>query len=218
MEKQNSGFGTAQNAINRAGSFGQQLEDLIVKSKIKFRSDRDDLLMAYWSLVFDYAKGIHCLLNCKFYSAAAALIRPAFEAATLAGKSLVGSEQDIARIRKGRYKVNYEKDGKEIDDAIGHGEVFEPMLKKNRGVLHSFTHSGTLQLHRRFDGNSIGANFSEKEIAGLAGASFAATFLATILVASHFGLKKELEEANELFMKYEGSSRHSPDSPASDFV
>ena len=58
--------------------------------KVVYRTKNDDLLMSYWSLVFDYSKGIVCLLANKFHSPAFALMRPLVEAVTREHIVLVG--------------------------------------------------------------------------------------------------------------------------------
>lgn len=95
--------------IDRAGHFGQRLEDLVYNAakdgKVVYRTNNDDLLISYWSLVFDYSKGIVCLL--KFHSPAFALMRPLVEAVTGEHIVLVGSDDDVKKIRSDRFKVNY---------------------------------------------------------------------------------------------------------------
>jgi hypothetical protein len=46
--------------LDRAGCFGQRLEDLVYNAakdgEVAYRTKNDDLLISYWSLVFDYSK------------------------------------------------------------------------------------------------------------------------------------------------------------------
>jgi len=144
---------TTDGEINRAAHFGQRLEDLVYnkakEGRLVFRTKNDDLLVSYWSMIFDYCKGIGCLLHHKFHSPAFALQRPLIEAVVRAHIVVVGSEEDVDKIRKDRYKVNFDKDGARIDKALGLGSLFEDFLKTSRKVLHSLTHSGTAQLQKR---------------------------------------------------------------------
>ncbi|MGP0018525.1 MAG: hypothetical protein ACLPHP_08155 [Candidatus Sulfotelmatobacter sp.] len=70
---------TIEAEINRAALLGQQLEDLVYnkskEGKLIAIDKNDDLLMGYWSLIFDYGKGVGCLLQNRFYSPAFALFR-----------------------------------------------------------------------------------------------------------------------------------------------
>jgi hypothetical protein len=192
--------------INRAAHLGAQLEHLIYnkskEGKLVAIGKDDDLLMAYWSLVFDYNKGVGCLLHHELYSAAFALLRPTVEAVVRAGVALAGTPEDVQKIRKDDYAVNFKKDGAWTDKALGSGTLMDDFLKGTRELLHSLTHSGTAQLGMRFDGDEIGACVSDSQVAALLGATSGAAFLMTILVAKHFDFGDVADDANKLFWEY----------------
>lgn len=101
---------TLQQEIDKATKFGQALEDLIVaKGAITLGSaaDRDKLLLAYWSLINDYDKGILALMREQLYGGAFALLRPVVEARVRAHVVLMGSEEDVAQIKNDTYTVNF---------------------------------------------------------------------------------------------------------------
>jgi hypothetical protein len=158
--------------------------------------------MAYWSLVFDFGKGIGCLLHHQFYSAAFALFRPIVEAVVRAGVILAGTPEDIQKIRRDEFVVNFKKDGAWIDTALGLGTLMDDFLKGNRELLHSLTHSGTAQLGMRFDGDQIGASVSDAQIAALLAAASNSAFLMTIVVAKHFNVSDVADAANKAFWEY----------------
>ena len=162
----------------------------------------DDLLMGYWSLIFDYGKGVGCLLHHKFYSPAFALFRPIIEALVRASVVLVGTPDDVLKIRQDEFRVNYKKDGAWIDKALGTGTLLDDFLKGTKELLHSLTHSGTAQLGMRFDGDLVGAGVSDVQIMALLGAASNAAFLITILVAKHFDWRDVAEAANKAFLEY----------------
>ncbi len=191
-----------QRQIRAAARLSNSLADLVAGRKVKVRGYRDPVVMAYWSMVFDYVNGTHCLLANGFYSSAAALMRPMVDAVVYAGRARVGSDQDVDRIMEGKYKISYEKDGQEIDKALGSGDLFETMLKQNRDVLHSMTHSRKAQLTRHASEGEIGQNFAAKEIIGIASFSASLAFLITIVVGSHLGLREIGESANRLYAEY----------------
>jgi hypothetical protein len=102
--------------INRAALLGQCLEDLVCNKAnrdggLVAKTTNDDLLIAYWSLVFDYGKGMLCLLQYKYHSPAFAPARPLIEALVRAHLVLFGSADEVKKIRQDRYRVSYEKDG-----------------------------------------------------------------------------------------------------------
>jgi hypothetical protein len=195
-----------EHEIDRAGRFGQRPEDLVYNAakagKVVYRTKNDDLLISYWSLVFDYSKGIVCLLANKFHSPAFALMRPLVEAVTREHIVLVGSEDEVKKIRSDRFKVNYNKDGARIDKILGSGSLFQGFLKDSRDMLYSLTHSGTAQLQNRWEGDALGSGFSDVRILALLATCSIAVFMTTILVTRHFGLDEQREAAEAAFLEF----------------
>jgi hypothetical protein len=196
-----------EDEINRAALVGQRLEDLVL-NKVKdagfvIRTERDDLLLGYWSLIFDYCKGIACLLHNKLYSAAFALLRPTIEAIVRSFVVKMGSEEDVLKIRQDKYKVKYEKVGSQIDkEFFGTNPLFDNYLKEAQHFLHSLTHSGKAQLSSRFDGNTIGASFSDRQIEGLVRNSVSVVFLVTILITRHYDFDEQRQKAERIWVEY----------------
>jgi hypothetical protein len=192
--------------INRATSLGTRLERLVYnksrENKLVAVGKDDDLLMGYWSLIFDFDKGIGCLLHHEFYSAAFALFRPTVEAVVRAGVVLAGAPEDVHKIRKDEFVMNFKKDGALMDKALGLGTLVDDFLKGNRELLHSLTHSGTAQRGTGFDGDAIGASVSDAQIVALRGATSNAVFLMTIVVAKHFNFADVADAANKMFWEY----------------
>ncbi len=152
-------------------------------------------------MIFDYCKGIGCLLHHKFHSPAFALLRPLVEALVRAHIVLVGSADDVAKIRKDWYNVSYEKDGARIDKALGLGSMFEDFLKTSRRTLHSLTHSGTAQLQKRWDADWLGSGFDEKDIQALLAACSVAVFLMTLLMTRYYGLEEQRKTAEAAWLE-----------------
>jgi len=97
----------------------------------------------------------------------------------------MGSEDDLARIQKDECKVNFKEIGAEIDRAFGLEGLMEKFLNDvTRSGLHSYTHSGLLQLGRRFDGDDIKPNYSDGEIFEVIRVTTSAIFMDTSLVTS----------------------------------
>lgn len=195
-----------EDEINRAALIGEQLEDLIYNKsqerKLVAIGKDDDLLMGYWSLIFDYGKGVGCLLHYKYYASAFALMRPIVEALIRAGVVHAGPPDDVLKIRRDEFRVNYKKDGALIDSALGMGTLMDDFLKGTRELLHSLTHSGTAQLGMRFDDNNVGANVTHDQIRALLAITSGAAFLITIVVAKHFTLGDVAVAANKLFLDH----------------
>lgn len=185
--------------IQRAMMLGEGLEALLA-NKTKFPAgDRDVLLLAYWSLIFDYHKGILLLLREKFYGSAFTLIRPSLEVVIRAHVAVKGSESDIRRIQRDRYRVDFSRAGRWIDKTFGTEQIMQDLLQRSGSALHGYTHAGIHQLGRRFDGNDIAANYSNEEILEVIRVTTSGLFMVTILATRHFGFDHEWERANKMY-------------------
>jgi hypothetical protein len=189
-----------QKEIDKGRKFGEQLEDIVV-SKDQFPTgDANVLLIAYWALMFDYHKGILSLLQSEFFGAAFALVRPVVEAVVRAHVTLMGSEDDLASIQKDEYKVNFKEIGAKIDAAFSLEGLMENFLNDvTRSALHSYTHSGLLQLGRRFDGNEIKPNYSDGEIIEVIHVTTSGIFMVTNLVTKHFGFEDDWKRVSQMY-------------------
>ena len=195
-----------ERAINQAAILGMRLEHLVYnkakEGKLVVVAKDADLVMAYWSLIFDLCKGPGCLLHNKFYSPAFALLRPIMEALVRACVVLVGMPEEVTRIRQDDFRVNFKTDGARADEALGTGTLIQRYLEETRGLLHSLTHGGTAQLGMQFDGKDVGVNATDGQVMMLLGACSNASFFMTILVAKHFRLEDVALAANDIFLEY----------------
>jgi hypothetical protein len=197
-----------QKEIDGARKFGEQVEAIVV-SKSQFPTgDRNVLLIAYWALMFDYHKGILSLLQSEFFGAAFALVRPVVEAVVRAHMALKSSEEDLLSIQKDEYKVNFKEIGPKIDADFGLEGLMENFLNEmTRSALHSYTHSGLLQLGRRFDGNDIKPNYSDPEIIEVIHVTTSAVFMITNLVTKHFGFEHDWKNVSQMYDEW--GTKHS---------
>jgi hypothetical protein len=140
------------------------------------------------------------LLLWKFYAAAFALWRPIVEAAIRAHLSLMLSNEDLDNLKRDKYRVDFKKIPREIDEAFGLGQVFQNFLPAPvRDALNSYTHSGVVPLRRRFDGMDVAANYPDNEVLALINTTASAVFMVTSLTTRHFDLEKQWEEAQQLY-------------------
>ena len=192
-----------QKELDAAHKVGEQLEQLVV-SKNQFPSDDCNvLLIAYWALIFDFHKGILSLLQSELFGSAFALVRPVIEALVRAHVALMGSDEDLSRIQADEYKVNFKEIGLKIDEAFGMEGLMEHFLNDvTRSSLHSYTHSGLLQLGRRFDGNDIKPNYGEDEIIEVIRVTTSAIFMVSNLVTKHFGFDEDWKRVTDMFVEW----------------
>jgi hypothetical protein len=153
--------------------------------------------------MFDYHKGILSLLQTEFFGAAFALVRPVVEANVRGHVALKGSEEDLQRIQKDEYMVNFKQIGGKIDADFGLDHLMENFLNDvTRSALHSYTHSGIQQLGRRFDGNDIKPNYSDDEMFEVIRVTTSAIFMITNLVTKHFGFEDDWKKVGKMFEEW----------------
>jgi hypothetical protein len=185
--------------IKLANEFGDKIEDLVLARRQAPTGDRNTLLMAYWSLTFEFHRSILSLIEQKFYGAAFALVRPIIESVVRAHVTLMASEEVLHRLHNDEYRTNLATVGAEIDTAFGTQGFFQKFLARAREALHSYTHAGLLQLGRRFKGTDLASNFSEEEIIEVIRASTSSVFMVNNLMTKHFGFEQEWKTNNKLF-------------------
>ena len=191
-----------QSEIESASHFGQKVEELVVARKQCPAGDRDVMLIAYWSLILDYHKGILSMLRHGFCGSSFALVRPLVEALIRAHVVLMGSDNEVRKLRDDEYFVNFKTVGPQIDAFFGLEGFFTTLLNGVRGALHSFTHSGIYQLGRRFEGIDLKPAYSDGEIIEVVRTTTTAVFMITNLVTRHFKFEQESKRAAELFAEW----------------
>ncbi len=117
--------------------------------------------------------------------------------------AIKGSEGDLKQIQNDDYTVSFKNIGAKIDADFGLGDLMERFLNEvTRNALHSYTHSGLLQLGRRFDGNDIKPNYSDEEIIEVVRVTSSAVFMVTNLVTKHFGLEEAWKKVGQMFEEW----------------
>jgi hypothetical protein len=156
--------------------------------------------------VFDYHKGILSLLQFEFFGAAFALVRPMItddRSRRPRSRSPQKLGRGLAGIQNDEYTVNFKLIGAKIDADFGLDQLMENFLSDvTRNALHSYTHSGLLQLGSRFDGNDIKPNYSDGETIEVIRVTTSAIFMVTNLVTKHFGFEEDWSKVTELYVEW----------------
>jgi hypothetical protein len=193
---------TIETEIKWANAFGDHCEDLVIARAQVPSSERNNLLMAYWSLVLEFHRGILCLISQRFFGAAFALVRPLVEATVRSHVTIMGADQDVSNLRKDEYRTNFASVGREIDTVFGTGELFQRFLADGRKAFHSFTHAGMSQVGRRFSGADLAASYEEGAVLEVIRISTSAVFIVNNLVTKHFGFEEEWKKNTDLYAEW----------------
>lgn len=194
--------------IGQANEFANKIEKLVLVRGQAPTGDRNTLLMAYWSLVFELQKAVLCLIEHRFYGAGFALVRPILETVVRAHVAVMGSADDLRKLHSDKHRTNLATVGKEIDTAFGTEGFFENFLNGARTALHSYTHAGLMQLGRRFSGSDLLANYRETEIVEVIRTCTSSVFMVNNLVTKTLGFEEEWKQNTELFAEW---GHHAPE-------
>lgn len=196
------GLVNVQEEIDRVSRYGRELEELLAKRELRLSGDRDALIVGYLSLLLDYHTAVVTLLPKQVYGAAFALMRPIVEAWVRVHVAKMGSDETVLQLKDDTYRVDFAQVGGEIDKAFGVDFFTKSLSKAVREALHSYTHSGSFQIARRFDENAIKSRYSDGAILNVIEASTTAVFMAMIVVTKHFGFEEEWRATTKLFSEY----------------
>jgi hypothetical protein len=78
----------------------------------------------------------------------------------------------------------------------------ETFDKRVRDALHRYTHSGTMQVARRFDGNKISPSHKPNERADVVRMTTLAFAMSTVIITASLDFHPERTRANEICAEY----------------
>ena len=187
--------------ILRADKLSTQLEQLLFE-KQTVRTDRDEFCLLYWSLVFEHHQGIMLLLHKKLYAPAFALIRPIVEAFLRLYVAVKGTEDQLAALKNGTYRPEFQKVGEQIDRDHGLKPLLGPWFERNTDILHGFTHGGLEQVMRRRSGADIIPNYSDEEVLSVVHLTTIFACLTAALATRFLGFTAENANADSVYTDY----------------
>jgi hypothetical protein len=168
-------------------------------------------LAAYVDVALEYHKAIWHLTEAKFHGAAFALVRPVFDAMLRAHwLNMLATEEQINRVfddlkfppmpeLRRQIRKAYFTDAP-ADEALPAEatEAFFQFLEQSWSAMSDYTHSGSLQLGRRFTNGELKPNYSDGEIVeALSLATVALLLLAHMFFVS-MGNSQEVEDTRTL--------------------
>ena len=95
--------GGVDDEIKKSNALGDTIQNLVVARGQCPSGEHNALLMGYWSIAFEFHRGIICLLSHRFYGAAFALVRPLIEATVRAHVAIMGSAEDVKKLHADEY-------------------------------------------------------------------------------------------------------------------
>jgi len=162
------------------------------------------VLLAYVDLAIEHHEAIGLLLRSKLHGSAFSLTRVVFEILFCAHwVARCASDRDLEKIA---FTGNFEFPGMgkivtDVDTAFGTDGFFADIKRKGWRGMNSYTHSGLLQLAKRFKGSKVEPNYSDEAVMETVDAITSALLLLGRLLADSVG---RVDEVGKLDMLIEG--------------
>jgi hypothetical protein len=189
--------------ITQANSLTERLQLLLSNDKQHIvKTNRDDLVLRYWSLIFEHHQGMLLLLQNGFPATAFALMRPLEEAFLRLFVAMNGTDEQAVTLRNGTYKTNFEVMWKQVYEKIGLQPNVGPWLKTKIKGLHGFTHGGKEQLVRQSRGSDIVSSYTDDEVRSLVRETMPIALLTALLTTAFLNYPAEHQEAVAMFNEY----------------
>jgi hypothetical protein len=167
------------------------------------------LLTAYMDIALEHHKSISLLVKSQLYGSAFALVRSLFDALFRALWINACATQDQIEQVANRDDYKFPK----LDDLVAcidknysTDNFFTSIKDASWSAMCSYTHSGLLQITRRFTGDYVKSNYGATELAEVLNATNAAIILLSRMFFMSAGHKEEASEVEKMIVQ----CHHSP--------
>jgi hypothetical protein len=191
--------------IERAQSMSTELELMIHnRQPIPLQGNRKYLIAGYWALMVDFHRSVLLLLkpDVNLCGGGFALARPMIEALLRIHLVAMGTDEQVELIRTDKFRTNFEGAAEQIDQLFALDFFAKTFDKRVRDALHSYTHSGAMQVARRFDGNNISPSYKPEERFDVVRMTTLAFAMGTVIITASLGFHPEHTRANEICAEY----------------
>lgn len=131
-----------------------------------------------------------------------ALARPMIEALLRIHIVAMGTDEQEELIRTDKFRTNFEGVAEQIDQLFALDFFAKTFDKRVRNALHSYTHSGAMQVARRFDGNNISPSYKPGKRFDVVRMTTLAFAKGTVIITASLGFDPEHARANEICAEY----------------
>jgi hypothetical protein len=207
---------TLQDIIARGAQVRTRLRELLLRHE--YPGDTKNLvLMAYVDLALEHHDAMWQLTATKRHGSAFALLRLVFDAmqrgywinkcaspeqieATFHDEFRFPRTNDLLADIKRDYLAPFQPGASPVTPE--QADQFIKMLKELWRVASSYTHSGSLQLSRRFTDNHVKPNYSEDDIVRVLASATTALFLLLNMFFVSMGQQDEAKETRTMLQQF----------------
>jgi hypothetical protein len=161
--------------------------------------------MAYVDIVLEHHEAIYLLIKCKLYGSAFALMRSLFETTFRALWINKCATQDKIEEVASRDNAKFPCVAQmvaSIDHSYSTDSFFRSIKTASWVAMCSYTHSGLLQITRRFSGNEVKPNYGDAEILEVLNATSVAIILLSRMFFVSLGCPHEAVEVEKMMAEY----------------
>jgi hypothetical protein len=191
--------------IARAIARSNELEQMIhARQPLALQGNRQILIVGYWALMVDYHRSVLFLLKPEYNLCGGgfALARPMVEALLRIHLVAGGTDAQVEQIRSDAFRTDFKGVAEDLDRLFALGFFAKTFDKRIREALHSYTHSGAMQVARRFDGNTIRPSYADAEKWDMVRMCTLGFAMGTVIVTGSLGFDAERVRANEICAEY----------------
>ena len=196
-------MGKIEDVTNKGITIRVEIKSMDCKHEYSSGS-KNYLLCAYIDIMYEHHESVYLLIGKKLYGAAFALERSLFETLFRAlWVNACASEEQIKQICTDdgfefpRTMMN------EIDKKYTTDGFFWQVKKGSWKAMCSYTHSGLLQISRRFKGDDVDPYYCEGEIVEVLNASNIAILLMARLFFVSMNKTAEAQRVENMMLQYE---------------
>ena len=169
---------------------------LALADKEVANNERQLLLVSYFDIDMEHIQAIHLLIMQKLYGSSFALVRSFYETFLRALWMLKSATDDeIENIKNNQFKFPCTKKMvSDIDSEYMMTNFFEEFRSSSWATLCDYTHTGTLQLSRRWTEEELIPNYKDSEIIEVLKNTNNLILLFAIVVLQEHEYKNEVNE------------------------
>ena len=178
--------------------------NVILSTKEFSYSNRSNIIASYYDMIIEHHSSIHLLIQKNFHGSAFALVRIFYELIyKIHWANKVATDEDIDNLINGKNIFpTMNVIVADIDNAFELGIYWQSIHKHSWKAMNDYTHTGILQVSRRFSNNHISPDYSKEEIIEVINNTNLTYLIVTIMIFEYFDWKSEAPEIDILYNSY----------------
>jgi Family of unknown function (DUF6988) len=202
---------------NRGSLLRAKIRDFLCAGKYG-RQDKSLLLMAYVDIALEHHEAIQRLIKSQLCGSAFALTRSLFDAVFRAlwinACATEKQIQEVANRDDAKFPCMNQMVAM-IDQRYSTDKFFTSIKKRSWAAMCSYTHSGLLQITRRFTGDEVKPNYKDGEILEVLNATNIAVLLVSRMFFVSVGHQREADKVEKMMAEYLMPDRRSEEEKSS---